>query len=385
MMCSCEKDFALKYFSHQIGNATELETRERIQVTLGFQNNICNSCKGLPEKPYPRAEIYGLSTKIRRYYWREIKIETVKRFGKWAYEQEYNDWLIALSKNKKKYKEIEKEVIKKIKKQHAQNPKYIFEKKPSRDEILRKYNVEIININTTYVKNKNRKVKIISNGIEVTAENFAKYYFEKKGYDVIEVESIPFHVIFGTFMWILIQDPRDIKNRIVMFGDRIAYEQKVQGKQIQTFLPEDYGTSGFYTRRKNDIQKHLDELARDDDDLLWLFDYWLYHSFKFRNYLWAHRDEDVEKAKILIQILGLDSIKKILHYMIKNYWDRYLGWPDLFIYNKNQYFFVEVKSSKDKLSDNQKNWIKGNYEELKFPFKLLKIHKKNTQQKSKAI
>ena len=71
--------------------------------------------------------------------------------------------------------------------------------------------------------------------------------------------------------------------------------------------------------------------------------------------------------------------------MIKNYWDRYLGWPDLFIYNKNQYFFVEVKSSKDKLSDNQKNWIKGNYEELKFPFKLLKIHKKNTQQKSKAI
>jgi hypothetical protein len=127
-MCSCEKDFARKYFPHQIGNTTELETKERIQVTLGFQNNICNSCKGLPEKPYPRAEIYGLSSKIRRYYWREIKIETVKRFGKWAYEQEYNDWLIALSKNKKKYKEIEKEVIEKIKKQHAQNPKYIFEK-----------------------------------------------------------------------------------------------------------------------------------------------------------------------------------------------------------------------------------------------------------------
>lgn len=39
-------------------------------------------------------------------------------------------------------------------------------------------------------------------------------------------------------------------------------------------------------------------------------------------------------------------------------------------------FFAEVKFSKDKLSEDQKQWIKRNYEYLFLPFKLIKIHKK---------
>jgi hypothetical protein len=59
-----------------------------------------------------------------------------------------------------------------------------------------------------------------------------------------------------------------------------------------------------------------------------------------------------------------------------DYWKRYLGWPDLLVYKNDEYFFVEVKSSKDKLSLNQKEWIKGNHDFLKLPFRILKIHKK---------
>jgi hypothetical protein len=34
-----------------------------------------------------------------------------------------------------------------------------------------------------------------------------------------------------------------------------------------------------------------------------------------------------------------------------------------------------VKSSGDKLSDDQKRWIEDNHRRLKLPFKLVKIHK----------
>jgi len=36
MMCSCEEEFAKRYFSHQIKTATNLKTQKRIPVTLGF-------------------------------------------------------------------------------------------------------------------------------------------------------------------------------------------------------------------------------------------------------------------------------------------------------------------------------------------------------------
>ena len=50
------------------------------------------------------------------------------------------------------------------------------------------------------------------------------------------------------------------------------------------------------------------------------------------------------------------------------------GYPDLFVWDKEgNYFFVEVKSEKDKLSLNQREWIKWNQRIGKFRFKILEI------------
>ena len=40
---------------------------------------------------------------------------------------------------------------------------------------------------------------------------------------------------------------------------------------------------------------------------------------------------------------------------------------------------VEVKSSRDKLSDDQKRWIRDNHKILKLPFELVKLHKKEVR------
>lgn len=55
----------------------------------------------------------------------------------------------------------------------------------------------------------------------------------------------------------------------------------------------------------------------------------------------------------------------------------YTGFPDLFIWNnKGDYFFVEVKSEKDKLHLSQREWIRWNKKFGKFKFKVLRIKDK---------
>ena len=374
-MCQCEEKFARKYFSHQIQYAQEYNTRERIPITLGFQPNICNSCRGLPEEAYPKAEIYGRTSKIVRYYWREILFETTRSFGKWTEKQGEKDWLTARRKYSDNYKTIEREVIEEIKKLHNISPKYNFQEE-SQSEILSKYKIEVFNISGCYVKQRNGKVKLLYNKKVISVEEFASEYFKLQQYSVLFTESIPFHVIFGIFMWLLIQDSEDPRGRPAGFGNRNAFDKGVIGQMIWTMLPEDFGTIGYAKRRENAIDKHFAGFPKSKEEFLWLFDYWIEPSTDFRQYLWAHRQEDIVKARKIVEILPIDIITKILKFLVGDYWGRYCGWPDLLAFKKSKFLFIEVKSSRDKLREDQKKWIKSNTEILKLPFKLLKINKK---------
>ncbi len=374
MMCKCEEEFAKRYFSHQIKFGQEYNTKEHIPVTIGFQPNVCNSCKGFPEETHPKAEIYGRATKIVRYYWREILFETTRRFGELTEKRGEESWLNARRKYGDKYKTIEKDVIEEIKKLHKVSPKYSYQEE-SQSAVLSKYKIEVINLSGVYVKQKNGKAKLLHNNKVISVEEFASEYFKSKEYDVLMTESVPFHVIFGIYVWLLIQDPGDPKLRPAGFGDRNAFDKGLKGQMIWTMLPEDFGTIGYAERRGDIIEKHFLDFPNDKEEFLWLFDYWLEPSAEFRQYLWAHHQKDIIKARKIVKILSINIIIKILKYLISNYWGRYCGWPDLLISKKNDFLFVEVKSSRDKLSRDQRKWIKGNAEILNLPFKLLKIDK----------
>ena len=378
MMCACEEKFARRFLPHQLKEGSDLNTRQRIPVTLGFQEGICNTCRGLPEKAYPKAEIYGLSSKIRRYYWREIFFETTQKFADWA-ESQGDDYASARNKHQDKYDAIEKEVVKKINALHEHTPKYTYQEE-SQSDVLRKNIVKVVDLVATYVKQPERKVGILEAGKVVSVEEFAASYYRKQGYEVLFTESIPFHVIFGIFMWLLLQHPADPEVQIVMFGDRKAFEEgNAKGQEILTHLPRDFGTPGYSERRASVIEEHFAMLPKGKENLLSTFDYWVKPSEGLRQYLWAHRPEDVQKAREIVSILPTEVIYRILKYLIGDYWHRYVGWPDLLVHNSSEYLFVEVKSSKDKLREDQKEWIKGNTAELHLPFELVKIHKQNSQ------
>lgn len=377
-MCSCDESFGHRFLPHQLNAATELKTQRRIPVTIGFQRCICNICRSLPEEAYPKAQHYGSTSKIVRYYWREIYFEQTRRFADWAEKEGYTERSIARREHKDVYKRIEREVIDEFKALHQTAPKYVYHEE-SQIDVLTKNHVDILRLDGTYIKQGEKKATILDGEHTYTAEEYAAHHFERHGYKVLFTESVPFHALFGVLMWLLIQDITDPNVRVVRFGSRTAFDQGIRNDintMIWSSLPEDFGTPGYYERRSTAIKAHLQWLSVDKSELFWLFDYWIDPSSDLRQYLWAHRLHDVARAREIISILPVATVLDILSYLIKSYWDRYLGWPDLLVYSPKEYFFVEVKSSKDQLSEVQKHWIYGNTAELHLPFKLIKIHNK---------
>ena len=85
-------------------------------------------------------------------------------------------------------------------------------------------------------------------------------------------------------------------------------------------------------------------MAYTTAELLELFDDWLAPSVGLRQYLWGHRQESIETARKLIELIPPVMLKTVLGYLVLNYWEHRSGWPDLLVYRANQWFLAEVKS-----------------------------------------
>jgi hypothetical protein len=370
MMCACDREIGEKYLSHQLRRGHDYENRQEFPVTLGFQPRVCNECRGLPVPNFPMAAIYGRTSKIARYYWREIEFELLRRL-----DEQPGTRNPSLTPARRE--EIEKAVMAEFTERHARNPKYDFLDQ-SQTAVIEATKTEVISIAAKHVPQPGHGVLIETGNGLVSPEKFAEQYFSARGYECILCESRPFHALFGVYMFLLIQDPDDPRNRIVGFGSRTAYDRKIKAEPIRMLLPEDFGAPGYFTRRRKQIGRHLATL--DDSD--WLFDYWARCSEEFREYIWAHDPADVATARRIRSILGLATLRKVLVYLVRHYWHHYCGWPDLLVFGPGEFFFVEVKSSKDRLSEDQKRWILDNRTFLHFGFKIFKITTPPSQYRS---
>ncbi|MEM1451093.1 MAG: VRR-NUC domain-containing protein [Planctomycetota bacterium] len=378
MMCACDRDIGERFLPHQLREGCVLETQERVPVTLGFVDGVCRECRGLPPEAHPRAEIHGQTSKIRRYYWREITFEVYRRFADRAESAGHDPKALWAPEAEELRKEVEREVLAEIKELHATAPKYEFSE-PSQAEILAEHEVEEVRIDATFApKSEGKGAGIVDGDEMVSAEEFVTRHYERQGWTVLRCESRPFHVLFGIYLWLLIQDNADPLVKIQGFGAKMDHPSLALGKGdlLWTGKPTDFGTSGYAERRAAAIDEHFDSLLPPDrDELLWLFDYWIEGSALLRDYLWAHDPGDVDKARTIVEVLPPEVLLRILRYLVGNYWGRYLGWPDLLVYRDGRFFLAEVKASKDKLSADQKRWIADNATELQLPFKLVKIHR----------
>ena len=376
MMCLCDKEVGERLLSHQLKKTSDPRTREVIPVTLGFVEGICNPCRGLPEIASPSAPHYGATSKLRRYYWREIHLEAWTRFADWQEEEGLNQ-SFPHPKNKK-FEEIEKEVVKRWSEIHRTNPKYTYAETPP-NAVLEEFNIPIESLDGTYIKGagKDKPLYDVDSGVRYKPEEYVAEQYRKEGWNVEFYESIPFQALFGVLAWLWVNAWSDTSLRMVSF-----YRDETE---VRTFLPKDFGTSAYFERRKDDFYKHTKLFGGSTEGLLSGFDYWVEPSKDLRKYLWAYQEEDIRRAKLLIETLPYETVVKIVTYLAEDYWGRYLGWSDLFLWKGDEFLFIEVKGSKDKLSSTQQSWIRGNAESLHLPFKVVKIHKKSVISMSDTV
>jgi hypothetical protein len=374
MMCGCDEPIGRRFLAHQLREGTVLETQERMPVTRGFQPAVCAECRGLPIEATPLAEMHGATSKVKRYYWREVFFEEMRQKADWdeAHPEADDDT------KQQAHRDIDKAVLATIKQQHLNCPKYVISE-PSQSEILERCGLQPISITADHAVDGKKGAVVLDDGVAVSPEALVQKRYEAEGWLVMTLESLPFHALFGVMMWTLIEDPADTLNRFVQFGDRNAFEAKQSGVLVSMFLPSDFGSGGYGQRRKAAIKRHFKTLLPDREELLWLFDYWRGCSENLRQYLWAHRASDVDRARQLIEVLPPELIRRILLYLVENYWERYLGWPDLLLHRGEDIRMVEVKSSSDKLSGAQKRWIVDNHARLLIPFDLVKLHRPSGQ------
>ena len=201
---------------------------------------------------------------------------------------------------------------------HSTTPKYQF-KERSGAAILEECKVKIVDLKANYLRNKGGKSAAVLDGTEpCSVEEFAAQHFKRAGFETVALESAPFHVLFGVYMWLVIQDPDDPRVRVVFFGDRCFYDQRLSGELIWTSLPEDFGTFGYGCRRAKAIVKHLSTIIEDRTELQWLFDYWLSPSEGLRQSLWAHRQELIEAARKVVDIIPPLVLKTLLRYLTRS-------------------------------------------------------------------
>ena len=381
MMCVCDEAFGRRHRPHQLSAGTWLDSQKHVPVTLGFQTGICNHCRGLPEQVVPKAASPGRTSKIRRYYWREISMRVIDRFADWAEQNgiRYRPGLDLTRDYRDKRDQIEREVIEEIKAEHERSPKYQYQEKSSEKAIVDNA-VEVIEYDATYIKGASKGKTIFSGGEIISVEEYAARSLGSQGYEVILTESIPFHVLFGCLMYRVVCDPADPFLQTTMFGDRHAFDRGEKGTQVVMLLPSDFGSADYGKRRAEVVAAHLSVIGDSRENLRAEFDSMFDRSEPLRQYLWAHREKNAEAARVLIEIIPCNRVVTILRYLFADYWHRYVGWPDLLVSrpkNSEGYFFAEVKGTGDKLSEQQKQWIEANTTHLLLPFKIVKIHRRH--------
>lgn len=342
-------------------------------MTIGFQSKVCDECRGLPTEAHPKAEIYGATSKIKRYYWRELYFEETKLFAKWAYSEGYKDLFTARRENPHKYSEFANQALRNIKQLHNDRPKYKWSEE-SQSSVIAKFNVQVETVSQEYITQEGKPYRIKYKESLLSVEDFAIRHYRDQGFYALKTESIPFHVLFGNLTSALIQDPTDDRVREIWFGRRDQFPSNASS-QMSILLPVDFGKSNYVRRRKEKVDEYFSQLPKKRGELLDLFDLSLHKSSGLRQYLWAHEVHNIAKARKVLEILPVEKILLVLRYLLNDYWANYLGWPDLLITKDIDYFFVEVKSSGDRLSDVQKSWIARNSVELGLPFRILRVQK----------
>lgn len=223
--------------------------------------------------------------------------------------------------------------------------------------------MNFINIKYNKIENINKgKVKYKVENKELFAEETAIYHYNQNGYNAIWSENEYWWEILGLLFWDVIfarvtgavlVSVRGISE--VLYAGSDQFNQYFDSTIKMNGMPADFFSIDFYKNRESLIKNRIKELTNADLSIV------IEESYKNnygKNFRMIESWDKFSIDQLLISVEKIDNIilLKILERILKNISENRSGLPDLIVYNSSKFFMAEVKSEKDKLSDNQSDW-----------------------------
>ncbi|WP_337044564.1 VRR-NUC domain-containing protein [Emticicia sp. 17c] len=179
-------------------------------------------------------------------------------------------------------------------------------------------------------------------------------YYQSYGKTAVFTENHVWRAIFGLIFWDIVFDP-----------SLVAFHHPFQRRPSDLYLPD------FYEKRRDLIISHLDSFEHVQALLVYMGE--RYESkFGIANPFVPWLEEMWLVVRKAVEVINFESLKKILHEMSKNLVENLRGFPDLFMWDEQEYCFVEVKSPTDNLSNQQLFWLQF-FKEVGVNSKVLRV------------
>ncbi|KAG7599800.1 HIRAN domain [Arabidopsis suecica] len=183
-------------------------------------------------------------------------------------------------------------------------------------------------------------------GEQCGVEQLALQYYsgEGGGWQGIHTESSIWLTIFGLLMW------------DILFSDVPGVFQT----RFQT-APLDLETESFYLTRKDTIESQLEKVANGMAEEILIISYETHRGTACRGVAWDRFS--LEELRAAVACVGGVCIASLCRHLAQDYRSWCSGMPDLLLwrFKENGYEgeakLVEVKSEKDRLSEQQRAWL----------------------------
>jgi len=358
LICDCESTKSVRLVPDQARTAGG-PGFQRVPVH-GFAHGICHHCRGITLPPAPRAALKNQKGKVQRYYWREIRRQTFETLAAWLDER---DLSLTMGEMRKQFPDVvtecKRDALEFWKNVHSRAPRYDTVER-DQESFLRDVPVPTVELRAPYEvrpAGNNRPLGRFrgAHGQLVSAEQLACEHYESEGWEVHDCERRLINALCGVFLSPVYQDPTDPRLITGMRGSTDPQRELSEPRVVHVTFPDDFGTPANYERRKGAYISRLDTLM-SSANLVREFESLIQPSIGMREYLAVHEAE-LGLVRRALSVISQPTLCGMLDWAVRDFWSRRRGWPDLFLLRAGQYRFAEVKSRKDRLSQEQIAWF----------------------------
>lgn len=164
-------------------------------------------------------------------------------------------------------------------------------------------------------------------------------YYKSLGSEAVFSENEPWRALFGLLFWDIIYDT-NVK----------AIHNPLQRVPSDFFLPD------FYYKRSDQLLARMKD-ADSREAISDIAERTFQEKFGITNVLVSWYPDMLETVLRLISLLTPEQIHAVLLEMAYNLRENTRGFPDLLVWDENEYSFIEIKSPTDHLSSRQLHWL----------------------------